>query len=129
MKPITIRINNKDYSAGADESVLEVAIKNGIDIPHFCYHEDLPVDGNCRTCLVEIESEKGNKITTACTLKATDGLKVFTDSVKARKLRQKNLELLLAGHEANCPKCQTGIFCHVGEGIKRRAVSTTNNNR
>ena len=31
-------------------SVLEAAARFGIEIPHFCYHPGLGVDGNCRLC-------------------------------------------------------------------------------
>ena len=36
-------------------TILQAALSRGKEIPHFCYHPDLPVDGNCRMCLVEIE--------------------------------------------------------------------------
>jgi iron-only hydrogenase group A len=118
-----VYIDKKEYTAQPDESILQVAIRNGVEIPHFCYHEDLPVGASCRTCLVEIE--KTGKVVTSCTLKAADGLAVLIDSPKARKLRLKNLELLLAGHQESCPKCQNGLYCRVAEEIKKYGISTT----
>ena len=123
MKKITVQINKKEYSAQPDESILQIAIKNNIDIPHFCYHEDLPVGASCRTCLVEVA--KTGRVVTSCTLKAEDGLVVHTNSSKVKKLRLKNLELLLAGHQKNCAKCKGKLFCKVAEEITKYGVSTT----
>lgn len=119
---MTVYINKKKYSAQTNESILQVAIKNGVEIPHFCYHEDLPVEANCRTCLVEIE--KTGKVVTSCTLRAEEGLAVNTNTAKVKRLRLKNLELLLAGHSKNCPKCKKDLYCRVAEIIKKHKIST-----
>ncbi len=122
MKKVTVSVNGKKFSVPLGENILAVAIKNGIDIPHFCYHEDLPIGSSCRTCLVEVK--KTGKVVTSCTLKAESGLVVFTDTPKVKELRLKNLELLLAGHQEKCPKCQKGIYCRVAEQIGKYGVST-----
>ena len=57
MKMINIHIDNKEFECKEGESILAVALENGIDIPHFCYHEDLPIEAHCRTCLVEVEPD------------------------------------------------------------------------
>ena len=28
----------------------------GVDIPHYCYHKNLSVSGNCRMCLIELKN-------------------------------------------------------------------------
>jgi iron-only hydrogenase group A len=122
MKQVTVRINNKEYSAPEGESVLQTAINNGIDIPHFCYHEDLPIGSSCRTCLVE--DVKTGRVVTSCSIKATDGVAILTDTPKVKELRLKNLELLLAGHQEKCPRCQKGIYCRVAEEIGKYGIST-----
>jgi NADH-quinone oxidoreductase subunit G len=118
-----IHINDKEYAAKEGETVLQVAIRNGIAIPHFCYHEDLSVGASCRTCIVE-HATTGD-VVTSCTLKAEDGLSVYTESPNVIKLRKENLELLLAGHTETCPKCVSGLYCRVREEIERYGVSTT----
>ena len=120
---MTIYIDKKPYSAKLGENILQIAIKNGLNIPHFCYHEDLPVEANCRTCIVEIE--KTGKIITSCTLKAEEGLSVRTNTPKVKRFRLKNIELLLAGHSESCPKCQNGFYCRVAETAKKYKVSLT----
>ena len=97
---VTIYIDEKAYQAEKGQNVLQVALANKLDIPHLCYHEDLPVEANCRLCLMEHEG----KITTSCTLKASEGMKLSTKSEELVKMRQENLKLLLASHQKNCPK-------------------------
>ncbi len=106
-KMVTIYIDDQAYQVEEGQSVLQIALENKIDIPHLCYHEDLPIEANCRLCLVENEG----KTTTSCTLKASEGMKVKTKSKELVKIRQQNLSLLLASHQKNCPKCQQKQPC------------------
>ena len=117
----TIEIDGKKITYKPGESVLQVAIKNDIEIPHFCYHEDLPVDVHCRTCLVEVKGS--GKITTSCNLIAEPGLKVLTNSPAVQKLRNENLELLLADHKKLCSRCRKGYFCRSYEFMKKFKIS------
>jgi NADH-quinone oxidoreductase subunit G/NADP-reducing hydrogenase subunit HndD len=116
-----ITINDQVYSAQPGQSVLEVALAHDIDIPHVCFHHDLPVDANCRTCLVQVESEHKlqGKVTTACTLKAEPGLAVATNSPQVEALRKRNLELLLAGYPDLCSPCHQKYGGQVQKLIKR----------
>ena len=116
-----VYIDNKKCGYEEGENILQIALRNNIDIPHFCYDEDLKIEGSCRTCLVEIVKTK--KIITSCTLKAEPGLAVRTASAKVNLLRHENLELLLADHKANCPKCQKNYFCKTAEDMKKYKVT------
>ena len=35
-----IKINNKEYSFNKGDTVIQVADRNGIHIPRFCYHDN-----------------------------------------------------------------------------------------
>ncbi|MCF7830667.1 [FeFe] hydrogenase, group A [Candidatus Gracilibacteria bacterium] len=120
MTKVTIEINGKKYSAEKGESILQVAIRNNIEIPHFCHHEDLSTDANCRTCLVQKEGD--DNVMTSCTLKAEEGLKVKTDTPKVKRLRRENMELLLAKYEKNAPLCKAGHFSKTLELMKKYGV-------
>ncbi len=119
MSEINFKIDGQDRTAKPEESVLQVALRSGTDIPHFCHHDDLPTEARCRTCLVEIEG----KVVTSCNLKPTEGMEIRTDSDKVKKMRLKNMELLLAGHKENCPKCQKGLHCRVAVAMDKYGVS------
>lgn len=119
MKKVNIKLNGKKIKCAEGARVLQVAIDHNIEIPHFCYHEDLPVDANCRVCLVEAEGQ----VVTSCTLKAKEGLEVKLNTPAVKKLRQENMELLLADHTKRCPKCSKGYFCKTGEEMKKYGVT------
>lgn len=119
MTEVKIEINGEIYSVSPDENILQIALRSGIDIPHFCYHEDLPLESRCRACLVEANG----KVTTSCDLKAVEGLSVKTETPEILNLRKTNLELLLAEHKERCPKCQEGLFCKVMETMEKYGIS------
>lgn len=122
MNQVIVSINGKQYPAPFGESLLKTAMDNGIEIPHFCYHEDLPIGSSCRTCLVE--DVKTGRVVTSCSIKAEDGVAILTDTPKVKELRLKNLELLLAGHQKNCPRCKKGLFCRAADEFGKYGVST-----
>ena len=90
------KIDGKEYKAEKDESIWQVAKKNGIDIPHLC-HSDEPgyrSDGNCRTCMVEIKGER--TLAASCIRKPTEGMEITINSERAKKSRSMVFELLVA---------------------------------
>ncbi|MEH6454349.1 MAG: [FeFe] hydrogenase, group A, partial [Psychromonas sp.] len=88
----------------------------------FCYHEDLPVDANCRACLVEDASTK--QVSTSCTLPVSSGLTLLSEqSSRVKRLRKINMELLLAGHQEHCPRCCAQLDCATAEQMRKYGVS------
>src|SRR5512134_1113730 len=96
----TVRINIDGREIEADESLnlIEAARLLGIQIPHFCYHPGLGVDGNCRMCLVEVEGAPKPAIACNMTVKelrTKDGVrKVFTTTPRVKELQKAVLEFL-----------------------------------
>jgi formate dehydrogenase major subunit len=89
---ITFTLNGKSVSALKGESILEVAKREGIEVPHLCYKPGLDAVGNCRACVVEIDGER--VLAPSCCRSATPGMKVTTDSARAVKSQKLVLELL-----------------------------------
>jgi formate dehydrogenase major subunit len=89
---ITFSLNGKQISALKGEPILEVAKREGIEVPHLCYKPGLDAVGNCRACVVEIEGER--VLAPSCCRSATPGMKVTTDSARAVKSQKLVLELL-----------------------------------
>ena len=98
-----ITIDGTRLEVPENKNVLECALEAGIYIPHLCHHPDLPENGSCRMCIVEVEGQEG--VTTSCTLRAQDGMVVHTTSERINKLRTLALELLLAGPPEDCSTC------------------------
>jgi NADH-quinone oxidoreductase subunit G len=104
-------IDGKEIEVPAGTTVIQAAEQLGIHIPHFCWHPDLPVDGNCRMCLVEIE--KMPKLQIACNTQVTDGMVVQTASPKATEAHRTTLEFLLVNHPIDCPVCDQAGECYL----------------
>ncbi|WP_428977538.1 formate dehydrogenase subunit alpha [Oricola cellulosilytica] len=92
--PIEFTLDGKSVTAGPDESIWQVAKRQGTRIPHLC-HLDQPgyrPDGNCRACMVEIDGEKN--LAASCIRMPTEGMKVSTQTERADKARRMVFELL-----------------------------------
>ena len=98
-----ITIDGVRVETADNANVLEAALAAGIYIPHLCHHPDLPENGSCRMCIVEVEGQEG--VTPSCTLRAKDGMVISTKTDRLNRLRTLALELLLAGHPEDCSTC------------------------
>jgi len=93
-------------------SLLAYLIANGVSVPHYCYHNDLPIVGNCRVCLIELKGSM--KPVVSCTANAKTMLtdnKIYHDSPLVKKARENILEFLLLNHPLDCPICDQGGDC------------------
>jgi NADH-quinone oxidoreductase subunit G len=105
----TITIDDKQFPIEGKQTVMQVALANGIQIPHFCWHPRLSISGNCRICLVEIE--KMPKLAISCQTTAADGMVVRTTSDKVVNAREAVMEFLLINHPLDCPICDEAGEC------------------
>lgn len=111
MSKINIEINGKNIEAEAGQMIIEVADRENVRIPRFCYHKNLSVAANCRMCLVEVD--KARKPVPACATPVTDGMKVFTRSAETLKAQKAVMEFLLINHPLDCPVCDQGGECEL----------------
>src|SRR5437870_10675620 len=94
-KPNTFGIDGREVDIRAGETIFRAARRLGIKLPHLCY---LPKpgyrpDGNCRVCMVEIEGER--VLAASCIRTPTAGMKVNTQTDRAKSARRMVVELLL----------------------------------
>jgi formate dehydrogenase major subunit len=89
---VTFTLNGREVQARTNESLIEVADREGVEIPRLCYKEGLEAVGNCRSCMVEINGER--VLAPSCCRYPTAGMKVTTDSERAVKAQKMVLELL-----------------------------------
>lgn len=104
-----LTIDGKEIEVAAGTTIIQAADKLGITIPRYCYHDALPVSGNCRICMVEVE--KMPKLQIACYTPVTDGMVVKTTSPKVIDVRKTVLEFLLVNHPLDCPVCDQAGEC------------------
>jgi formate dehydrogenase major subunit len=89
---LSFNLNGKVVSGRATESILDVAKREGIEVPHLCYKEGLEAVGNCRACMVEINGER--VLAPSCCRAPAAGMKVSTNSERAVASQKMVLELL-----------------------------------
>jgi len=111
MPNITIDGKTLEFTQG--QTIIEAARDNGIEIPHFCWHPELSVSGNCRICLVEVEQMP--KLVIACSTIASEGMIVHTDSAKVIAAQNAVMEFLLINHPLDCPICDEAGECKLQE--------------
>ena len=98
MKKVKLMINNRIVAAEEGTSILQAARGAGYDIPTLCYVEGVSAPGSCRVCLVEVERNGNKSLLASCVSLVEEGLKVYTESPRARHARKRVVELLLSEH-------------------------------
>ena len=91
---VSFSLNGREVTGKTTETLLQVAKREGIEIPHLCFKEGLEAVGNCRSCMVEIGGER--VLAPSCCRAPTAGMKVVTDSARAVASQKLVLELLLS---------------------------------
>ena len=129
-----IFIDGKAIEAKDGATIIETAYDNGMEIPHFCWHPELSIAGNCRMCLVEVgmprklpdgdfeKDEDGNikinffpKLQIACATYVSEGMHVRVNSEKAIEAQEAVMEFLLINHPLDCPICDEAGECKLQE--------------
>jgi NADH-quinone oxidoreductase chain G len=106
---ITVIINGDKLDVPKNTTVLQACNLLNINIPKFCFHENLQIAGNCRMCLVEVENSP--KPVVSCSMPVMPNMKIFTNSPLVKKSRESVLEFLLINHPLDCPICDQGGEC------------------
>ncbi len=101
-------INDQPVDTGEHRTVLQVALANGFYVPHFCWHPELSIVGNCRVCLVE---QEGRGVDIACNMPVHEGLRIQTDSEPVRAQRKAMLQFILLNHPVDCGICDKAGEC------------------
>lgn len=108
---VSFEVNGQTLQARPGSMLIAATDAAGITVPRFCYHKKLSVAANCRMCLVEVE--KAPKPMPACATPIMAGMKVWTNSPKARAAQKDVMEFLLINHPLDCPICDQGGECEL----------------
>jgi len=129
-----IIFDGRKITAENGDTIIQAAYKNGFEIPHFCWHPELSIAGNCRMCLVEVGIPKRNpdgsmevdakgnpnvnyfpKLQIACATPVSEGMHVRSVSEKAVHAQEAVMEFLLINHPLDCPICDEAGECKLQE--------------
>src|SRR5690242_18442606 len=96
MTAISFTLDGQTVDARDGETIWQVAQRLGTEIPHLCYapEPDYRPDGNCRACMVEIEGER--VLAASCIRTPSPGMKVKSQSDRAKTARKMVFELLIS---------------------------------
>ncbi len=128
---INIVLNGKNIQGIKNETVLQLAERNGVAIPTLCHDPRLEPFTSCFICVVEIAGMRG--LQPSCSTRITEGMMIETDNEKIHKARKTALDLLLSNHYADClgPCKQTcpagvdvqGYISMIEKGLYSEAVA------
>lgn len=112
MKQIEVILNGKKIVTEAGITILELARREGIEIPTLCHDEELKPYGSCWVCAVEVKGRRG--FVTSCGTYLGAGMEITTDNEEIIKARKMALELLISNHYADCEApCKIACPDHV----------------
>ncbi|MFC2151631.1 FAD-dependent oxidoreductase [Bacteroidota bacterium] len=97
---LNIILNGVNIKGNPGETILQLAKRNGIEIPTLCNDPRLKPFSSCYVCVVEVEGMKGMQ--PSCSTKIQEGMKVDTKNDKVKKARKTALDLLVSNHYADC---------------------------
>ncbi len=106
---INFEIDGKAVQGTRNETILQVARRNGIYIPTMCYLTKVKPIASCRMCVVEIEGVDAPVL--SCQERAVEGLKIRTQSQELYKQRQNIMKLYDVNHPLQCGVCPKSGEC------------------
>jgi len=97
---LAFELDGERVFAQAGESIWDVARRVGTEIPHLCHRPEpgYRPDGNCRVCMVEIEGER--VLAPSCKRMPAVGMKVRSQTERAKKAQSMVMELLVTDQPA-----------------------------
>jgi NADH-quinone oxidoreductase subunit G len=127
----SFKLDGREIPFEAGDTIIRAAWRQGIEIPHYCWHPGLSVAANCRMCLVEIKSERPMmmpivewdegkqeyvpankpKLQPACQMPAVENQEVFSQSNQVKEAQAAVQEFLLLNHPVDCPICDQAGEC------------------
>ncbi|HEY8121419.1 MAG TPA: 2Fe-2S iron-sulfur cluster-binding protein [Myxococcota bacterium] len=121
-----ITIDGVQYEVKDGRTILQALddlglLMNGVDVPHYCWHPKLSIDGSCRLCQVEVKGQP--KLQIACNTPVVNGMEVTTANERVQKAREGVMELLLVNHPLDCPICDQAGECKLQDYAYEYGVS------
>ena len=127
---VKIKFNDKDLEVNTDQTILDVAKTQGVDIPTFCFDDRLKPFSSCFMCVVEVEGSKN--LMPSCSTNVAQGMVIKTDTQKVKDTRKMCVDLMLSDHTGDClAPCKLdcpaltdvqGYVAHIANGDFEAAV-------
>ncbi|MCK4569234.1 MAG: FAD-dependent oxidoreductase [Bacteroidales bacterium] len=128
---VNIILNGKTVPGYKGETILQLAERNGIEIPTLCNDPRLEPYSSCYLCVVEVEGLRG--LQPSCSTRISEGMRIETHNDKIAGARKTALDLILSNHYADCigpckQSCPAGVdvqgyISHIEKGQYHEAVA------
>lgn len=119
-------IDQREVEAHEGETVLQAARRNGIEIPHFCYHDKLSVAGSCRMCLVKVNGMP--KLQPSCNLVVAPKMSIETKVDDVSRARQNVMQFILLNHPVDCGICDKAGECTLQDNQRAYGLPESRSN-
>jgi [NiFe] hydrogenase diaphorase moiety small subunit len=120
MSEIKLKIDGKQITARAGETILDAADNNGVYIPRLCAHPELKPWGSCRVCMVKVNG----RAQAACTQPVTAGAVVENNTPELLNIRRTLIEMLFVEGNHFCPTCEKSGNCELQAMAYRHGISS-----
>jgi [NiFe] hydrogenase diaphorase moiety small subunit len=101
------RIDGKEVSFRAEESIIDAAARAGVYIPHLCHRPGFAPHGSCKLCTVHVDGRP----MAACTTPARAGMVVESETPDLNDDRRALTEMLFVEGNHICPACEKTGNC------------------
>lgn len=108
---VNLMIDGIAVSVPEGTTVMKAAMEIGIEVPHLCFLEGVNEISACKVCVVEMQGK--DKLITACNSPVEEGMVIYTNSPKVRRVRRSNVELILSQHDCHCATCVRSGNCNL----------------
>ncbi len=109
MSVCTLTIDGAECAGNDDQSILDVARENGIEIPTLCHLDGVCDVGACRLCVVEVKGS--NKLLPSCTTRVAEEMEITTTSPRLEEYRKTIVEMLFVERNHVCAVCVANNHC------------------
>ena len=132
MADITFTIDGASIAVAEGTTILKAAQQLDRQVPTICYHDHCTANGLCRVCVVEVNGVR--PLVPACLTQATEGIQVYTSTLRVERSRRTILEMLASAVDlSQAPEIER-LLCeyHADHtrfpGAARRAVPVLDDN-
>ncbi len=109
MSKITITINHQSVSCVEGESILQIARREGIEIPAICYLSGCSPTMACKLCMVDIDGKRNY----SCNTKAKEGMNILTHTPEINEERNAIMQSYDVNHPLQCGVCDKSGECEL----------------
>ena len=106
---IHISINDKPITCFEGESILQIARREGIEIPAICYLSGCSPTMACKLCMIDADGKRNY----SCNTKAKEGMNIYTHTPEINQERQAIMQSYDVNHPLQCGVCDKSGECEL----------------